>query len=75
MAETYYSLHREERLAYQKKYAKKNKKRLSEWKKIYDKINFEKHKEYQHKYYLEHKERHAMLAKQRRLLKKQQLTK
>ena len=72
--ETYYSLHREERIAYQKRYAKKNKKIIALKRKVYLKKNAESIRAYMHKYYLEHKERHAMLAKQRRLLRKQQLT-
>ena len=75
MEETYYSLHREERLAYQKRYAKKNKKIIALKRKAYLKRNAKRIREYMHKYYLEHKERHAMLARQRRFLKKQQLTK
>ena len=61
---TYYSLHREERLAYQKKYAKRNKKIIALKRKAYLKRNAESIRAYQHKYYLEHtKPRRKKLTK------------
>ena len=61
---TYYSLHREERLAYQKKYAKRNKKIIALKRKAYLKRNAERIRAYQHKYYLEHtKPRRKKLTK------------